>query len=129
MTKAKQYPNVGVKLILKWHDGILMFKHEDGTFDFPGGTMEWGESIMETLRRELKEELDYDLRKEPELFSVYNHISLDKKQHKVLIQYILELSRDPKFVSLEKVDFFWLSKKEARPIFGDEKMLDKIFRD
>jgi len=127
MAQDKKYPNVAIKVILLWEGKILMFKHKNGVFDLPGGTMEWGESIMETLRRELKEELDFELEAEPELFSVYNYISPGRDKHKILIQYIQKLDEQPRLTSLENVDFFWLSKEDARSIFADEKLLDKIF--
>lgn len=123
MAQDKKYPNVAVKIIFLWEGKILMY----GVFDLPGGTMEWGESIMETLRRELKEELGFELETEPELSSVYNDISSDRTKHKVLIQYIQKLDNQPELASLENVDFFWLSKDDVRPIFADKKLLDKIF--
>jgi 8-oxo-dGTP diphosphatase len=106
-----------------------MFKHDDGTFDFPGGRMEWKESIMEALNRELKEELDYSLEKEPELFSVYNYISENGERHSVLIQYIQKLNKMPVISSPEKVNFIWLSKKdiESTGIINDGKFINKIF--
>jgi len=125
----KKYPNVSVKVILKYENKILMFKHDNGAFDFPGGRMEWGESISGALNRELKEELGYFLEKEPELFSVYNYISKDKERHTVLIQYIQRLDGMPVLSSPEKVNFVWLSRKdiESMNIIDDDKLRDKIF--
>ena len=47
-------------------DHIVIFKHIDGYYSLPGGTIEEGEKFEETLRREVKEEcacavLDYGL--------------------------------------------------------------------
>lgn len=125
----KKYPNVSIKIILKFENKILMFKHNNGVFEFPGGRMEWGESIMGALNRELKEELDYSLEKEPELFSVYNYISKDKERHSVLIQYIQRLDKMPILSSLEKVDFVWLSREEieAGNVINDDKFLNRVF--
>lgn len=125
----KKYPNVSIKIILKCENKILMFKHKNGVFEFPGGRMEWGESILGALDRELKEELDYSLEREPELFSVYNHISEDKERHTVLIQYIERLDKVPILFSLEKVDLLWLSRKdiESMNIIDNDKFIDKIF--
>ncbi len=125
----KKYPNVSIKIISKCGNKILMFNHDNGAFDFPGGRMELGESIMGALNRELEEELDYSLKKEPELFSVYNYVSKNKKRHSVLVQYIQRLDRMPALSSPEKVDFVWLSRKdiESMNIINDDKLLNKIF--
>lgn len=42
----KKYPNVSVKIIFKYKNKILMLKHPDGVFDFPGGKMGWGEFLL-----------------------------------------------------------------------------------
>jgi len=96
---------------------------------FPGGKMEWGESILGALGRELKEELNYSLKREPELFSVFNYISKDKKEHTVFIDYIYPLAKKLKLSSPEKLEILWLTKREiiAKNITKDEKFLNKIF--
>ena len=66
----KKYPNVALKIIFKYKDKILMLKHKNGVFSIPGGRMEWKESIFGALNRELKEELNYSLKTEPELLDV-----------------------------------------------------------
>jgi len=127
----KKYPKVAVVIILRYKDRILMLKHknENGALKFPGGKMEWGESILGALYRELKEELNYSLKKEPELFSVFNYISKDKKEHTVFIDYFYPLAKKPKLTSPEKLEILWLTKNEliSKNITKDEKFLDKIF--
>jgi 8-oxo-dGTP pyrophosphatase MutT (NUDIX family) len=126
----KKYPNVAVVVILRHRDRILILKHKDGALKFPGGKMEWKESILGALYRELKEELNYSLKKEPELFSVFNYISKDKKRHTVFIDYIYPLDKKPKLSSPEKLEILWLTKKEliAMNIIKDKNFVDKIFK-
>jgi len=126
----KKYPIVAIVVILKYKDRILLLKHNDGALKFPGGKMKLGESILETLQRELKEELDYSLNEEPELFSVFNYISKDKQEHAVFLDFIYPLSKKPKLFSPEKLEILWLTKKEiiANNITEDRKFLDKIFK-
>ena len=126
----KKYPNVAVVVILRCKDRILILKHKDGALKFPGGRMEWGESILGALYRELKEEIDYSLKKEPKLFSVFNYISEDKKRHTVFIDYIYPLNKKPKLSSPEKLEILWLTKKEliSKNITKDGKFLDKVFK-
>jgi len=82
------------------------------------------------LYRELKEELNYSLKKEPELFSVFNYISKDKKVHDVFIDYIYPLAKKPKLSSPEKLEILWLTKKEilTQGIIKDKKLLDKVLK-
>ena len=126
----KKYPNVSIKIIFKYKNQILMLRHKNGVFDFPGGKMEWGEPILGALYRELKEELNYSLKKKPKLFSVFNYISKDKKRHTVFIDYIYPLAKKPKLSSPEKLKILWLTEKEliSKNIIKDEKFLDKIFK-
>jgi ADP-ribose pyrophosphatase YjhB (NUDIX family) len=107
----KKYPNVAIAIILRYRDRILILKHKNGALKFPGGKMEWRESILGALKRELKEELNYSLEKEPELFSVFNYISKDKKEHTVFIDYFYPLAKKPKLTSPEKLEILWLTKK------------------
>jgi 8-oxo-dGTP diphosphatase len=127
MEQEKRYPKVSVKVILKWEGKILMFKHPSGIHDLPGGTVEWGEPVLDALRRELREELAYELEGEPELFRVYDDWAPEKDRHRIQLQYIYKPEMEPEIISLEKVDYCWLDKEEARLIFGDRKMLDGIF--
>lgn len=125
----KKYPNVSVKIIFKHKNKILMLKHKDEHFGFPGGGVEWKEPVLEALKRELKEELNYNLKKEPELFDVWDYIPVKKKIHSVFIYYIYPLNKKLNFISPEKLQTLWLTKKDmlAKNIIKNKKFLDKIF--
>jgi ADP-ribose pyrophosphatase YjhB (NUDIX family) len=126
----KQYPNVAVKIVIKWNSRILIRQHKSGVFDFPGGRMKFGETILGTLKRELKKELDYDLTKEPKFLDVWNYISKNKKRHSMFLNYALALTQKPRLVEKEKAKNFWLTKKEfiSKGIIKERSFLDKIFR-
>jgi 8-oxo-dGTP pyrophosphatase MutT (NUDIX family) len=49
--------NVGIKAAIIKDDKLLLVKHTAGYWDFPGGRIDDDESIEETLRREISEEL------------------------------------------------------------------------
>ena len=126
----KKYPNVTVKVIFRYKNEILLLGHKNGVFSFPGGRMKWGELISGALNRELKEELNYSLKIEPELFDVWNYISKNKRRHSVMVYFIQKLSKKPWFFSPEKLKILWFTKKDiiSKNIIKDKKFLDKIFR-
>ena len=125
----KKYPNVTLKVIFRYKDRILILKHPNGVFSFPGGRMEWGESIFGALNRELKEELNYSLKKEPELFDIWNYISKNSRRHSVMINFIHQFNKKPKLSSPEKLRILWLTKNDifSKNIIKEKAFIDKIF--
>lgn len=103
----KKYPNVTVKVIFRYKNRILILRHKNGVFSFPGGRMKWGESILGVLNRELKEEINYSLESEPELLEVWNYISKNRLRHSVMINFIKQLDKKPKLFSPEKLKFYY----------------------
>ena len=126
----KKYPNVTVKVIFRYKNKTLILGHKNGVFSFPGGRIEWKESLLGALNRELKEELNYSLEHEPELLDVWNYISKNRLRHSVMINFIQQLVKKPKFSSPEKLKILWLTKNGLMKmnIIKDEKFLDKILK-
>ncbi|PIV43686.1 MAG: hypothetical protein COS26_00180 [Candidatus Nealsonbacteria bacterium CG02_land_8_20_14_3_00_40_11] len=131
----KKRPNVTVKIMLRYKDKVLMVKHEDGSFGFPGGHVERNESLIGALKRELNEELKYNLKKEPKLFEVWNYIPEENpggktKDHTVFLNYILKLNKKPVLSSPENIGIFWFTRKDiiSKGIIKDKSFLDKIFK-
>ena len=121
--------DVSVKIIFRLKNKALIMCHRNGIFDFPGGRIEFGESPLEALERELKEELNYSLTKKPKFFNVWNFLSKDRKRHSIFLTYILQLSRKPKIQSSEKANLLWLTKREFlnRRVIKNKQFVQAIF--
>jgi len=73
---------------------VLMINRWDGKIGFPGGHIEPGETHLEALTRELKEEINYDLR------SDVRFLSTIEAPNTIIHFYVLEV---PEFQDLKGV--------------------------
>lgn len=123
----RKQPNVTLKMIFRSQGRILILRHPDGNYDFPGGRMEWGEDLFEALQREIKEELDFTIKKQPSLFHVWNYISKDADRHSVMIYFYQELSKPILFVSPEKIKTQWLKKSEMKKVIHHQDFVHRLY--
>ena len=72
---------VTVKAIFRSGNYVLYYKTSKGIRDLPGGHINFGETTIEALKRELKEEIDFDLNFNPPLLNVWTYISSDQLTH------------------------------------------------
>jgi 8-oxo-dGTP diphosphatase len=77
-------------------------------FEFPGGKIEEGETKEETIKREIKEELNMDIHVKDEFITV-NHQYPDFNL--TMHSFICECDR-PELTLTEHIDYKWLSKNE-----------------
>lgn len=121
MKKGKDYIGIGVGAIIINKDGkFLLIKrglksqNEIGLWGFPGGAVEFGETLSQTIKREVKEELGIKI-KPLKLLSPINHLIPKEKQHWVAAPYICQLiSGSPKILEPGKnSDLGWFSLHEV----------------
>jgi 8-oxo-dGTP diphosphatase len=85
-------PLLGVCLIPLVGDRriVLIQRRDNGRWGLPGGMIEWGETIEQTVRRELLEETGLTLVRIQRLVGVYSHPQRDPRFHSVCVLLVLE---------------------------------------
>jgi 8-oxo-dGTP diphosphatase len=95
-----RHPVTGVTLIPILPDGtiVLIRRRDTGKWALPGGMIDWGEDILNTAKRELKEETGLNLVSLGRLVGVYSSFNRDPRIHSisVLIEVTAEGSFDVK---------------------------------
>lgn len=80
-------PVVGLVALARVPDGrvVLIRRGDSGGWGLPGGTLEWGETLRQSLERELREEAGVDLVEAGELLGVYSAPWRDPRFHAVTV--------------------------------------------
>lgn len=86
-------PVVGIAAAARTKDGrwLLVRRGDTGTWAMPGGTLEWGETLAETLPRELREEAGVESAKVGKLLGVFSRPDRDVRFHAVTILVACEV--------------------------------------
>lgn len=119
---------VAVKGLIINKGKALMVKRSDndnigaGTWEMPGGKIEFGEKLEEALTREVKEEVGIDITIEKLLYS--NTFLTSSSRQIVIIVYICNTEQENIILSDEHTDFIWASKVELRENLNKEILSD-----
>lgn len=117
--------------ILKDNDEFLVVKRSDddelypGAWEFPGGHLEHGETLKEGLKRELREEIGFDLDFNPIITHYYDEIKNKNNEqiHDLEIDFIINVNKSDINVVLsdEHSEYKWVTK--------DSELLDEYIKD
>ncbi len=109
MKRGVDYIGVGVGALIINDRGQVFLarrgpkaRNETGLWEFPGGSVEFGETLAGALRREMREEFGIEI-EIGELLDVVDHILLEEGQHWVSPTYLCRItSGDPRILEPEK---------------------------
>ncbi|MDB9374022.1 NUDIX hydrolase [Nodularia sphaerocarpa] len=82
-----RHPITGASIIPILPDGriVLIKRRDDGCWSLPGGMVDWGEDIPQTVNRELIEETGLELVKITRLVGVYSAPDRDPRIHSICV--------------------------------------------
>lgn len=109
MIRGIDYIGVGVGALIVDRDGRLFLarrgpeaKNERGLWEFPGGSVEFGETLEQALQREMREEYGIEITI-GELLDVVNHILPKEGQHWVSPTFLCTIAEgEPVIRELQK---------------------------
>lgn len=122
MTTSREYPLlpiVGVGGVIVSHGRALLVKRGkpplEGQWSIPGGLLEIGETLMEGVRREMREETGMDVRP-LDLIDVFERIELDgggkARYHYVVLDYLCEATGGEARAGDDVTHVAWASAEE-----------------
>ncbi len=112
---------VGVGALIQDNDGRILLalrsqnaKNERGTWEIPGGAVEFGETLHDALKREIKEEISIGI-EILEMLHVCDHILPEEHQHWVSPTFICRIAVGvPTIMEPQKCDqLAWFLPEDA----------------
>lgn len=124
-------PLVGVGAVLVCNGKILLVKRSGkpgrGKWSIPGGLVELGERVEQTLMREVEEECSLKI-ENPKLIDVVNSITLDEegkiKYHFIIVDYFAKIKGGKLKAAEDAAEVRWVPLREV-----EKYDLTKTFRE
>lgn len=122
MKKGKDYIGVGVGAVILNKQGKFFLskrgskaQNEPGTWEFPGGGIEFGETMADAIKREIKEEFGVKIKPLKPMHPI-DHLIPKEKQHWIAIPYIAKLvSGTPRIIEKDKcAEIGWFTLSEIK---------------
>ena len=107
----------GVNVIINNQGKILILRRSSdeyyaGLWDFPGGTVEKGETLQQAAAREVKEECGLEIKLEKNYFYIYHYQDRDLN----IYDFKADFVSGEVVLSEEHTEFKWISKDEYKTL-------------
>lgn len=88
-----RHPLLGVCLMPILEDGqiVLVKRRDNGQWSLPGGMVDWGENIQQSIKRELHEETGLLLTKMGRFVGVYSAPDRDPRLHSICLAFEIKV--------------------------------------
>lgn len=99
-----------------------------GVYEIPGGHIDYGEDIIDGVKREIEEEFSVNVRL-ADPFAAFTYVNKIKGSHSVEVIYFAELISDESEIRLNPEDhsvYTWASVDELSSLFAGDKGMDDI---
>lgn len=122
MKKGVDFIGVGVCAIVINEEGKILAarrgpkaRNERGKWEFPGGSIEFGDTLRQSIVREMIEELGVEIETGDQLPAI-DHLLPDEKQHWVANAFISKITKGtPQILEPEKcVEIRWVTWDEMK---------------
>lgn len=119
-----RHPITGTSIIPILPDGriVLIKRRDDGLWALPGGMVDWGEDIPNTVHRELMEETGLEVTKIRRLVGVYSSPERDPRIHSICVVVEVEVTGNMEIqdkLEVMEIEAFTIDSLPPEPMSHD----------
>ncbi len=126
---AKEIQQVSIKGILCRDNKVLVLKTaRSGRWELPGGRIDFGESVEQTLKREMKEELGFEKVKLGNFNHIWSFVSERNRNNHHFIILDFEIFTDEKGIKLSKehTEYKWIGADDLDKLNMRERQKESL---
>ena len=128
----KKIQQISIKGILRKDNKVLLLKTTTNKWELPGGRMDFGENVKQSLQREIKEELGFEKVRLGNLVNDWSFTSIREEinYHFIIFDFEIYTKESKIRLSDEHVEYKWIGindfeKMDMRE--GHKESLKKYF--
>lgn len=135
----KKIQQVSIKGLLYRDGKVLVLKtprkeKKPCKWELPGGRMDFGETVAQTFKREMREELGFKKVKLGKFVNIWSFASVRGKfhHHFVILDFVISTDEIDIKLSLEHTEYKWVDAKEACKLkmrAGHKESIRKFFKE